>query len=258
MTTRPCRRWTSAIAVCLVLATSLTASSGGQPADQPVDAADPLRLVRAVVEAMGGIDVLQRVTTLHTTADSTMFTMGGSGVGYTTIVSAEYPDRFRIESRMPGLETVEVYDAGDAWRSDPFGVRPASTNNLAARVRREMIPLLVEAFMGRLRVDVLPNETTSDGALIRVIEVAGPQLQPVQLYIDQDMRIIRRTYRAANPTGGTSFVMDERLSDYRAVSGVQMPFSISVVRNGTLVATHAFSRIVVNAPLSERLFERPR
>ena len=126
---------------------------------------------------------------------------------------------------------MQVYNAGSAWARDPGGVHdapPAMRDDFAASVRRDMIPMLVDAAEGRLTARLLPDEGQR-GQALKVLEIRGAQLAPVKLYINSKALVVRQQFETPGPDG-QPVEADESFSDYRAVDGVQVPFRADVRR----------------------------
>ena len=78
-------------------------------------------------------------------------------------------------------------------------------------------------------------------------------MRPVSVVLDPDsLNILRLRYDMETAT------IEERFSDYRAVSGLQVAFKAEVLRNGTPVVERTLKSIEFNATLEPSLFSRPR
>jgi hypothetical protein len=102
---------------------------------------------------------------------------------------------------------------------------------------------------------LLPDEG-QDGAVLKVMEVSGNGLDPVRLYIDRDSRIVRQTYTTPGPDGHPSQA-EERYSDYRKVSGIDVPFKASVLRNGQQILERTLKSVTFNTAVDLTLFQQP-
>ena len=225
---------------------------------QTVQRDDPGRaLVRRAVEAKGGLEALKAIRTVVAEA-STTFRMEQGELESNTKTYVVYPDKFRVDATIAGADIVQVYNAGEAWMREPGGVRdapPPMAAEFAASVRRDMIPLLIGVAEGRLKAKVLPEEGR-DGASLRVVEVTGGDMSPVRLFIDEKGLIARQSFAAAGPDGRT-MQAEEVFSDYRAVDGVQVPFTAEVLRNGQPILTRVLTSVEFNTDIPDDLFTRP-
>lgn len=200
-------------------------------------------------------------------ADAETRILGQQGqIGSTTRTYVSYPDRFRVDATIPdpagaarALEVIQTYNAGRGWIQDPSGVHeppPEMLGDFAASVRRDTFPLLIDAAEGRLTVRRLPDEGNGADAL-RVLEVRGPNLDPVRLFINRDLLIAKQSYSIAGPDGrpGTT---EELFSDYRPVNGIKVPFEARVVRSGTPTLQRTLTKVTFNTPIEPGLFDKPR
>jgi hypothetical protein len=129
-------------------------------------------------------------------------------------------------------------------------------SDFAASVRRDAIPLLIAASEGQLTVRLVPN-AQGVGSGITVLELSGTGLEPVKLFVDDRMLIVKQTIVASGPDG-RQMLVEELFSDYRAVNGVQLPFEAEIVHAGQTIMTRTLTNVAVNGAVDEALFEKPR
>ena len=167
-----------------------------------------------------------------------------------------YPDRFRVETKVPEGTLVSAFDGAVVWTRDPQGTHEAPAVAAAeakSGLRRDVIALLVAAANGGARVRLLQDVKNARGRVERAIELSSGDLDPVVLAVDADtMLVARETYAAGS--GGLALV-EELFSDYRAVQGVQMPFAAER-RVGRLSVKRRVTDIQINTSLDPSLFKR--
>jgi len=215
-------------------------------------------LLRAVIDAKGGLQRLKQVRTVIAEAD-TAFQLEQGTLVSTTRTHVAYPDRFRVDADVQGAEIVQVFNAGEAWMRDPGGVHdvPAPMrDDFAASVRRDTIPMLIAASDGRLEVRMLPEEGR-DGGVLRVLEISGEGVSPVTLYIGSEDLIASQMFTAAGPDGRPEQA-EEIFSDYRDVQGIQVPFRADLRRRGQIILTRTLTGVTFNESIDEQLFTRPQ
>jgi hypothetical protein len=215
-------------------------------------------LLKRVIEARGGLDALRKVRTVVADADTT-FQMEQGPLASATKTYVAYPDRFRVDATVGDAQVVQIFNAGGAWIKDPSGVHdapPPMRDDFAASVRRDTIPMLIAAAENKLAVKVLPDEGR-DGRTLRVLEISGAGLAPVKLYIDQQNLIARQSFAAAGPDG-RPVQAEEVFSDYRSISGIQVPFKAEVYRNGKVILSRVLKNVTLNTALNDTLFARPQ
>lgn len=220
---------------------------------------EPARaLLMRVIDAKGGLTALRGVRTLVAEADTTFRLPQGAVTSHTRTLIL-YPDRFRIEATVGGATVVQAYDAGTAWVQDPTGVReaPAATrDDFAGGVRRDLIPLLIDAADGRLSTRRL-DDARDDAATYRVLEVSGMERPAVRLWLDPLNQVARMAYAVTDATGAR-VEADERLGDYRTVDGIRVAFTASLYQGTRAILDRVLTQVLINAPVDRRLFARPR
>ena len=239
--------------------------AGGQlPAGQNATALNDraaMDLLRRVVDARGGVMLLKGIRTV--VADTvTTFTMQQGTLPATTRTYIVYPDKFRVDAEIEGTQTTQVFNAGRAWVKSPRGVQdapPPMAAEFASSVRRDIIPLLIEAAEGRLAVRKLTDQTARDGRPVQVLEISGPQVDRVRLLIDQQMLIVGQAYTMPSPLGGQSqgILNEEVFSDYRFVNGIRVPFETQLLQNGQPVIKRTITKVTFNEAVPDNLFNRP-
>jgi hypothetical protein len=230
-----------------------TAQSPRRPANDP----RAMELLKRVIDAKGGLAALKKVTTVVAEAD-TVFQMERGPLPSTTRTYVLYPDKFRVDAKVTGVDAVQVFNSGSAWVRDPSGLHepPAPIrDDFANSVRRDTIPMLIAAAEGKYSVRLLPEEGR-DGTVLRVLEVSGDQLQPVRLFIDAQGQIARQAFASPAP-GGRTVQVEEVFSDYRRVEGVLVPYKAELVHDGRPILTRTLRSVAVNSPVDEKLFVRP-
>ncbi len=216
-------------------------------------------LLRGVITAKGGLLALKGVRTVIAEAQ-TILQMQQGTLPSTTKTYIVYPDRFRVDAEVNGAQTSQVYNAGKAWVKSPAGVQdapPPMLAEFAAGVRRDMIPLLIDAAEGRLTVRALADQKGRDGRPMRVLEISGPAIDRVRLYVDNEMIIAGQAYSRSDPVAGRQVLTEEVFSDYRDVNGVRVPFEAQLLQNGQPILKRTLTNVVMNGPVSDTLFAKP-
>jgi hypothetical protein len=127
-------------------------------------------------------------------------------------------------------------------------------------VRRDIIPLLIDAAEGRLTVRKLVDQTAGpDRRPVQVLEISGPQLDRLRLMIDQQMLIVGQAYTTPSPLGpqAPAIVNEELFSDYRFVNGIRVPFEAQLLQNGQPVIKRTITSVTINEHVPDTLFSRP-
>ncbi len=234
---------------------SQPATRGGSRAGADVNAARAL--LEQVVVAKGGVERLRGIRTLSAVTRSDMPTPSGNVAAEVTTY-LQYPNRVRVETRIPGASIVQVYDGTRGWIQEgntTHEVPPEAIRELEAGFRRDTVLLLLAAYDGKLHSRLLPDVKDEAGKPQRVLELSGLTLDPVVLFVDPDTHLIaRQTYVAGGP--GQPLI-EEVFADYQVVDGVQIAFKARVRPSGQPALERRVTDIRINSPLEARLFTRP-
>jgi len=211
-------------------------------------------LLDQTIEAKGGLEKLRAVKTII--ARQTLSNPAVEGRSTETMNFIQYPDRFRVETRVPDGTIVQAYDGTLAWMKDQRGVReaPELVREARASLRRDTITLLLAAKDGSLTPRVLPDVKDASGRVDHALEVSGKDLNPVILYIDPATSLPRKQVYTSDAPGRP--LIEEQFSDYRTVDGIQIPFTASRTLGPQTVERHA-TDVKINTPIDPAQFKRP-
>jgi zinc protease len=225
-----------------------------QPSTQQSSVDDGAKaLLDRVIAATGGIEKLRAIRNM--TARQTVTNIGPNGpVEAETTSYIAYPDRFRVETKVPEATLVSGFDGTTVWTRDPTGTReaPEAAAEAKSGLKRDVIALLVAAANGSVRARLL-QDVHDAGRVEHALELTGGDLDPIILAVDsRTLLVTRETYTAGR---GGSALVQELFSDYRAVDGVQMPFAAER-RVGPLSVKRRVTDIQINTLLDPSLFKR--
>jgi len=220
----------------------------------PLEGEKARALLDQAIAAKGGLDKLRAVKTIVATQKLSNPSIEGKVTETTNYI--QYPDRFRIETRVPEGTIVSAYDGTEAWMKDQRGVRlaPELVREARASLRRDTIALLLAAKDGTLTPRLLPDVKDTAGRVDHALEVSGRDLNPVILYIDPTTLLPRKQVYTSEGPGRP--LIEESFSDYRAVDGIQIPFTASRKLGPQTVERHA-SEVRINPPIDPAQFKRP-
>ena len=212
-------------------------------------------LLDQVISAKGGLEKLRGIKTI--VAKQTLMNPEAPGRATTTLNYLQYPDRFRIETSTGDSAVITAYDGTEAWMKDPRAVRAAPeqvAREARATLRRDAIALLLAAKDGKLTPRILPDVKDASGHIDHALEISGTDLNPVILYVDPATGLIRKQVFTADSPGRP--IVEEQFSDYRAVDGVQIPFTASR-KAGPITLERKVTDVKFNTPIDPALFKRP-
>jgi zinc protease len=214
---------------------------------------DPGRaLLDKVIAAKGGLKRLKAIRTVRAEAVARV-NMGGAERSITTTTSIEYPDRYRVDATTLAGPLVQVYADGFYWVRDERGVKeapPEVRDDIRGSVQRDLVPLLLRAAAGRIRV----REESIDHPGQAALAFQADGMAPVTLVINRSSGLVLR--QQYSPAGAEGLAVDE-YSDYRTVDGLQVPFKAVVRRPGAPLLERVIKKLEYNVALPPGIFTRP-
>jgi zinc protease len=225
----------------------------------PKPPASAAALVDTAIAALGGLEKLRAVKTLQAVARSTFNSPQGP-VTMETTTYLEYPNRLRVEARLPIGQVVQVFAGGDdVWVKDPnkgIVVPPEQVRtDFRNSVQRDVLTLLLRAQAGQLTMALEePGSGPDASRTVYGLRLSAPDLEPVTLSIDVGTGLV---VKESYPMPGGAGTAEESFSDYRDVGGVKIAHRASLRRAGLLVLTRSVTSVRVNAPIDPSLFVRP-
>ena len=178
-------------------------------------------------------------------------------VAASTKTSIEYPDRVRVDAKLPEAEIIQVYADGKGWLKDPGGVHdapPEMLKDFQAGVLRDPLALLRAAGTGQLSVRSCPKRRRTAGRC-SVLGVSSEAMSGVKLFFDaQRGELVRIGY---DTRGQGPLYTEEVFDDYRRVDGVSVPFKASIVRGGRVILERVLTDVRINPIITPDTFARP-
>src|SRR5215510_15055941 len=231
------------------------AASKSELSTPEIKPADPKANVDAIlnqyVQALGGRDVLERVTTRVKTG--TLVAQGGMKAPLEVYEKA--PNKTLTIFRAPHGTNQMGFDGAIGWTKTPEqGLREEAGQQL------DFIKSEAE-FYKELKLKERYSKLTLLGtALLEnreayVIEAAPPRGQPEKLYFDRQTGLLVRLDVVPN-LGQEKMQVQMYFEDYRAVDDVKLPFAIRRARPG-FTLTYQFDEIKLNAPVDDSRFNKP-
>ncbi len=236
-------------------------AGGAAPAAPPAAPADEVAtsLVMRAIDAAGGLENLRAVKTMAASATTVLFSPQGQLQADTKTYIA-YPDRFRVEAKLPGGTLIQTYADGRAWIKDPNGVHDAPDgmrDQIQMSVRRDLISVLQAAAARALTPRMLPSESAEGNRTLQVVELRGESLGAVRLSLDPATgRIERESYENRGPAGTETIT--EEFSMYTKVQGLSLPAKSVVRRDGTPVVERTVTLFELNPAFPPNLFQKPQ
>jgi hypothetical protein len=222
-----------AIAWLIVLAPALSA----QTAEKVVD---------AYLRAMGGA---KGVAQIRDATIAGSLTEEGTGKTGSFSVITKAPNRFYLEIISGTDRAVEAYNGMSAWGQDAEGTHtmtgaPAREAEASGRYWNGR---LGDAKKAKIGLQLAGSEKVNGRDAVHVKVSLGPGLAR-DVYFDAGTHLI---VRETGPSGQFDY------DDYRAVSGIQVPYRIEVRRGGHTYKV-SVSRAEINSSVENSVFDFPR
>jgi hypothetical protein len=215
-------------------------------------------LVEQTAEAMGGASKLATIKNVTVKGNvvlaGPMGEMKGDSLGQII-----YPDKIRSEINLPMGPLLQGYNGATAWVQ-----MGGQTQELPAAMNQEMrrsietsagIGLVRSVLEGRADVQAL-EPSTVDGRPADVVLWKKEQHE-IRVFLDTESHLIAKlAFKAVTPQGEGD--VEVVVSDYRDVSGVQIPWRIIGFQNGQQYLELSVTGYELNGNVDPALFERPK
>lgn len=223
------------------------------PADTSAAAA---QILDKYIQAIGGAQQLAKITSF--TAKGTYSGFDTDFQKVPTEISAKAPNQRAVTNHLSGGDNTTGFDGSEAWLAGAD--RPVPLITYAggeldgARLDAQLsFPASIKQDLSKWKAG-FPPVTIEDRA-VQVVEGTAPGGTRVKLYFDKQSGLLVRQTRIMDTTVG--FIpLHIDYSDYRAVSGVKMPFKWTATWvDGQ--STTELSGIQANAEVAAAKFARP-
>jgi len=205
-------------------------------------------IVAKNLAAKGGVEKLKGIQSIRSTG-----TMSAQGQTVTVTLISKRPNLTRQEILMAGQTMLMVFDGTKALMINPMvspkpvDLQPEQVEMIkdqsdidGPRVVYKQRGFQVE-FVGRGRVDGKP---------MLHLRIQRKALPVQDLYLD-GVTFLEMKVSTSVPGSG---VFETQFSDYRAVEGMMMPFSIKTVAAGMTLNEMKLTKIELNVPIDNAIF----
>ena len=208
-------------------------------------------LLRKVQHAVGGAEKLAAVKDVVEQTDFQVDpAAGGMRVQQTNRWMA--PLHFRQESRFPAGTVAAYSDGKGGWIVTPQGAGPLAGPQLQqvqGDLFRLYFRLLMSDRMPDRKVNLVEDHT---------LEITGPAGESVRMVVNPKNnlpdRVVYRTVHVAGPPAD----VEDRFARFQEVSGIQVPFQVTIVQGGRKFAEVTVRDYKINTGLTvEELSKKP-
>jgi predicted Zn-dependent peptidase len=209
-------------------------------------------LFAKAVAAMGGPAKVSAVRGVRMEGDLLQSTPMGEMTLAAEVVTA-YPDKVRFALDTPGGRMNMIVNGAKGVIRMPQGAMPlpeAERKNILDNFLRE--PFYVWQNAGQYRIQAL-GRLPFAGREALALAISGRGVE-FRLFLDpQTMLPLGNSYQSVTQEGPAT--IEERLSDYRDVDGVQIPFKTESWANGKKVSAQTVKTLQLNPEAKEELFK---
>ena len=211
-------------------------------------------LALKVAAAMGGLDKLKSIKTIHVVIDES----DGGNPPSPVDVTLAFPDSMHVEVQSPQGTLTIVASPDDAFMSIPnMGTRsmpPAQKTEMLSQLHHDLIYVAQHADDPAFTFTAAGTEKV-DGVDAAILDIGGA-VPWVRWYIDPKTGyILREKYKAMGQSG--PFEGETTLADWKTVDGLTMPYQHKNKQNGQETSTAEFKKIEINGVVDPKLFQKP-
>lgn len=206
-------------------------------------------LIAKAIEAKGGREALERVKSIRQRGGGTITTPQGA-LPVEVDLLVVFPDKTRMEMKLPIGKVVRALDGEKGWVQAPMGVmdmQQSEAKDMREQVEKDEVPLLLQLAKPDAKPVWLGKETLDEEEL-DVVSVGDG----TKLYFEGGARLVRRSRKT--PRGESTSVW----SDFRDVGGVMLPFAARALLDGEEAFKFTASAIEVNVEVAADAFARPQ
>ncbi|MCJ7578557.1 MAG: insulinase family protein [candidate division Zixibacteria bacterium] len=217
----------------------------------PASLAKGKEILDQVTSASGGKDAFKSIANSVVKTETSVSTPQGefqlSSTGFHI-----FPDKIRQEISMPFGTIVTVFDGEKGWMMSPQGTQDLPESQLK-EVRSEFFRSHFHLFLADdLKAQFMGEESLEDKK-VDVILISDPAGNQLKMYVDQMTHLpLKESYQGTTMMGPAT--VEEIFSDYREVSGVKTPFSITSLANGQKIAETKILEVNFNTQIDPELF----
>lgn len=253
--------------VVFVLSLALVGTAFAQESPAPLQPGAGSERASAAASAPSAQDILQKYldatggrkawNAVHSRVSQGNVIIPGMNLIGTAQMFEEAPDRALVKIVVAGSTFLEGFDGNVAWSSDPKqGLRQQAGAQID-ETRRESDFRFPVDFLRLYPTLSTPAATTIDDRAVYVIDATPPgAAQPDRAYFDAQSGLLVRMVTQHHNDDGSTEPFREDFSDYRAVDGVKIPFTIH--QTGAQVDfTIQIKNVQQNVPVDDTRFTKP-
>ena len=236
----------------LLLPVVFLLTAAAQESDLTID-----DILKKSIDARGGLEKLKAVESVKMTGK---LVMGGGQMEAPWTLQFKRPANMRVDMEFQGQSVVQGYDGETAWMINPFtgGADAQKMGEDEAEGMKEGSDLdgpLVDYKAKGHKISLAGKEDLV-GRSVYKLKIDKKNGKTETVYLDATTFLPVKTV-ALRKMMGNEMEMETFISDYKAVSGVQMPYLIDSKSGGNSVMTITLEKIEANVPVEAAQFKMP-
>jgi zinc protease len=223
----------------------------------PETLAQGKELITAAAQAAGG-DALAKVQSLEATA-SGRASVGGTEVPVEAKLYVIFPDRLRVDTKLPFGDVTQGYDGKNGWLGNPQGSQAVPPEMTAEFARSILlvggVGLFRDALADKLQAQALGDRDLM-GQKVLGVAITDGDLR-VTVYLDPSTHLLMGArFNQETQQGKVEAV--EIWSDFHDVQGMKFPFHSVTYRDGVKFSESTIQDVKTNTNPNPSLFVKPQ
>jgi outer membrane lipoprotein-sorting protein len=238
------------VTICALAVTVLSTgqSVAASAAPQSID-----DLIAKNLEAKGGLARLKAIQSIKQTVN---LKIQGTMEAVMTVYSKR-PNRMRQEIQVADKTVVNAFDGVTPWIINPMvgSTRPMAVTGPQADMLREQGDFdgpLVDYKIKGYTIALVGSETLGDRK-VHHLRVVSQSQQVIHLYLDAATGL-----EAKRTTEIEMLKLEQEFSDYKAVDGITIPFTIRTFTNGVPQGEIRVKSVEFNVAMDDAIFRMPK
>jgi hypothetical protein len=246
-----------------VLAVLLLPAVGAVPARAADGDKDVKAIIAKAIEAKGGAANLEKYQASISKFKGEL-NAGGMTVVMTGTTKEQVPDKLRLDATMKvgdqSFEFMQVINGDKGWQGVGASVAPMEKDALD-EARQEFHAGQIADLRGINRKGVkltALGDSKVNGTAAVGVKVSAEGYRDISLFFDKATgQLLKTESKGKDPMSGSEFNAESFFSDYKKVSGVNVPHKVKVQRDGKPFMEMQMTSVTLEPKLDDKDFAKP-
>jgi len=217
-----------------------------------------MELLKKAVDACGGLDNFKNVEAISTKSSISLTTPQGEFAMESSTLQV-LPDRDRTVLNTPMGEIITVNDGDGGWMKQGANVIDLPSDQIedAGKEQFRNTFVLFQGINNPQYKAVYVSSDELNGRPVDIIKIISLDDQmSFKLALDAESHVpVGKMYFGKTMMGPGN--LTQLISDYREVSGIKVPFSVSIESDGNKIADVTIKDFKINPEIPEGVFDKP-